>query len=274
MAKITRRYLDDTAVEPKIEYDFGPSNADVVLPEVVVMPRGAYTNYTGNETTAPSLEDFVQAKQRQHRLEAVHNMLNTVSPSVPVIPSRNKLSKLFGKFGMSDENRIKLFGREPLENIETCLYTATNKYNDKGAIVPGNVTFYNDPKKYGFVPVPLNRQELGDIIQYYGDKPHHGTIQTGINIEGEPVVSYSNGDTRPIYEDGTSPIKKDIEAYGEDLLGLGEPIRYRYIGSPQQQGKWKREYYGKYDKPRYKIKNKKLLGGNRYNSFIYTTNNK
>jgi len=41
---------------------------NVLLPELVVRPRGSYITYTGKETNRPSVADFIKSKAQEARV--------------------------------------------------------------------------------------------------------------------------------------------------------------------------------------------------------------
>ena len=54
---------------------------NVLLPELVVRPRGSYITYTGKETNRPSVADFIKSKAQEARVNmsltvALFNVLN------------------------------------------------------------------------------------------------------------------------------------------------------------------------------------------------------
>ena len=221
---------------------------EVQLPDIVVTPRGNYVEYTGNETYTPSYADFLNANLDKSRISAVNKMLKATSPSIPNIPSRNPLSILLGKAGMSDEKRIAWFGKD--EDGSTCIYTATTKYGDKDTEVPGNVTFARNPRKYGFKQIHNDSVKAGDLVQFSLIRPDHTVMVTGFNKDGTPVVSYSSGervDTTYIDEpDGkripVPTMKKDVELDENFIDALGSRKSYRYIGTDSKRRSIKQQY--------------------------------
>jgi hypothetical protein len=89
-----------------------------------------------------------------------------------------------GKLGMSDAKRMEKYGicEDPL----TCINTVTSMY-PKENVVPGTATFRENSADYGFIPT--KQYKLGDVALF----PHHGTMVTGNDINGKPVLSYSRG---------------------------------------------------------------------------------
>lgn len=41
---------------------------NVLLPELIVRPRGSYITYTGKETNRPSVADFIKSKAQEARV--------------------------------------------------------------------------------------------------------------------------------------------------------------------------------------------------------------
>ena len=234
-----RRHLDEVSVN---------------LPEIVVMPRGSYIDWKGDEDIVPSKEQFIDDTVNKRRVEAIHSMLNKKAPAIPNNPSRNPLSILASKLGASDDTRRFVFGVD--KNGQTCIYTVSSNYNDKP--ISGNKTFANNPESYGFKEVNSNDAILGDIVQFYGyndiinnailgDEPHHMTMITGFNENGQPALSYSNGGRN------ADDLRKDNDNWGEggdrDLTTIGKYTKtYRYVGSPELRKKTSSHYdyiYGK-----------------------------
>ena len=223
---------------------------DVLIPEQVVTPRGNYINFTGQESKIPSLKTFKEEEARKARVNAAFNILNQQGPLIPKIPSRNLFSIAAGKLGMSDKDRISLFGYE--DNPFTCIYTATGQYGDKGAHVSGNRTLWDNPNLYGFMQVPNEQYDVGDLIQFYSDTgPHHSVLVTGADYEGQPVVSYSNGEATDYTVDEdtlerTWTMKKDVDHFDDLKEDLGDIRTYRYVGSPSKQQEWEEKWRSMY----------------------------
>lgn len=239
--------------------DGGNSGARAVLPEVVVTPHGNYVNYTGEETTVPSISDFFEAKANAARVHAVGNILNTEHPVVPAVP--NALARnLLVRFGVSDETAAGLLGYD--RHPHTCIATTTAQYNDPEAFVPGNITF--DKNRTGFVQVGDYDYSPGDLVNlYYTGIPFHSTMVTGVTGSllgseyGSPILTYSNGgidvpgeethmryNLNNLYDDG------DDETPDFDVMpgNIGDTQYkvFRYVGSPSRKIDWGREYNSKY----------------------------
>lgn len=219
------------------------------LAEIVVTPtRGNYTHYTGEETEAPTLGQYIASKQKEARLAAADHILGQDSPNVPIIPDRGLISRAAAYiFGMSNEERIRRFGTsDPF----TCIYTATSQFNDKDALVSGNIAFRRNPSKYGFYQVPIDKAEEGDLIQFTDEVPHHSVIMTGRTHGGKPLISYSNGNSLPfdVIDEGdtvfTMVKNNSLNAVSD---ALGTPAAFRYVGTPEKQREWKKEYAEKYN---------------------------
>ena len=123
------------------------------------------------------------------------------------------------------------------DNGFTCIATATNNYyDDPKQIVTGNQTFAGNPEQYGFKKINGNEKQAGDIVQFTGSDgiPYHAVIYTGKkNGEGEELYNYSAGghDAYSIRKDKTYPQYNGSKRY------------YRYTGTPEENHRWKREYY-------------------------------
>ena len=119
----------------------------------------------------------------------------------------------------------------------TCIATATNNYyDDPKQIVTGNKTFTGNPEQYGFKRINGNEKQAGDFVQFiYPSGSWHMAMYTGKKDDkGNDLYNYSNGG-----HDAYS-IRKD-KTYPEDE---GQSKRYyRYIGTSEENHRWKREYY-------------------------------
>lgn len=202
---------------------------------------------TRHDNSIPTLREYLQTKAAEARLNAARHILQQETPNVPIIPSRSPWSIAAAVLGMSDADRIKYFGTS---DVQTCIYTATNQYNDNGAKVSGNVTFRKNPESYGFTGIPMDSVKAGDLVQFTSDRPHHSTIMTGMNSEGEPTLSYSNGNTTSydVLENGDTlftMVKNN--PLGVLTEALGKPAAFRYNGSAQKQAEWTDEYFKKYN---------------------------
>lgn len=239
--------------------DGGHSDSTEVLPEVVVTPYGNYVNYTGEETTVPSISDFFEAKANAARVKAIGNMLNTEHPVVPAVP--NALARnLLVRFGVSDEKAAGLLGYD--KHPHTCIATTTSQYNDPEAFVPGNITF--DKNRAGFVQVGDYDYSPGDLVNlYYTGIPFHSTMVTGVTKSplgseyGSPMLTYSNGgidvpeeethmryNMNNLYDDGDDETP-DFEVMPGNV-GDTQYRVFRYVGSPSRKIDWGREYNSKY----------------------------
>ena len=224
------------------------SNTEIQLPEIVITPHGGYTQYTGNETFLPALEDFRKAEIEKERVNAINRMLGLEAPVDPHNPSMSYPSKAMSIFGMSDDTRNYIFGND--KNRRTCLYTASSQYNDTP--VASNRLFAANPEQYGFKEIDVRDSQPGDIIQFWedGKTPHHATMYTGNTPEGLPLISYSNGNTAA-YRDwkgqnGEYEVRENLiknrEIADGSVQELGEQHYYRYVGSPKKQQQIERRY--------------------------------
>ena len=208
--------------------------------ELVVTPKG--------NRIVPSLDSFLEEKASEARNKAASHILTQTEPNVPILPSRAPWSIVAAILGMSDEDRIKYFGTT---DPQTCIYTATSQYEDAGAKVSGNKTFRQNPAAYGFEEVPMDSVAEGDLVQFTDlVGPHHSTLMTGRTNDGEPTLSYSNGNSIPydIVEDGDTIFTMVRDNKLSTLKdALGTPAAFRYKGSPQKQAEWRREYFSRYN---------------------------
>lgn len=246
---------------PSVRYDGGGTlDNPNILPEAVVTPRGSYIRYNGDEYVTPTYRQYEKARAQEERVNAVNKMLQQESPVVPVIPSQSLLSKGLGYLGFSDEARLKMF--DPETNVQTCINTATSMY--PSSRVSGNKTFADNPLLYGFVPISNRRAEVGDLMQFNNSKnvPHHMTMITGFNANGEPALSYSNGETGQwtVNADGYNvevvpSMKQDNDNWNSNweaeedhtsLYSIGTPHTYRYVGTQKDKRTWQREYKKKF----------------------------
>lgn len=220
------------------------------LPTVVVTPRGNYLEYIGSESNIPTLQEFITSKANAVRIAAANKILKQKKPVVPRIPKRSIPSILSAKvLNMSDEERINKFGVET--NPATCINTATAMYGESHR-VPGNKTFAKNPAKYGFSEVPFEKSNVGDLVQFYTtpDHPYHMTLVTGINEEGMPALSYSNGASTEFSLDDAGSVVRSMKYDNdnwdfdseENLYNWGLPKTYHFVGNKKDQARWVKEY--------------------------------
>lgn len=221
---------------------FEEGGLNITLPEVVVSPRNSYYNYTGEETNVPTWEEFAIAKQEEARDNAYLKMLDQKVPLIPRVPSQDPWSKFINRsmkywLNSSDEDVMKVVGVE--ERPHTCAYTATGQY-DKCNQVSGNITFKNNPRKYGFKET--NNPRVGDLIQFsYNDIPYHMGMVTGFDANGDPVISYSNGDI------DAEAMRHDMDTWKHDFDGADWKY-FTFKGNNANSLKWRKEYKKKYKK--------------------------
>lgn len=208
--------------------------------------------------TTPTLSEYLAQRAQQVRDSAANVYALKDMPEVPIIPKQNIFSKGLAWLGLSDDSRIKIAGKE--ETPLTCIYTTTSQYGDEGAKVPGNITFKNNPRKYGFEPIPMNIDSIGkgDLIQFAPSKkkdPIHAGMVTGtykdeFNDRELPTLTYSRGGTgiTTQTDEGNKPTMVHNRPWGEivEKKDYRYPTAYRYIGSPQKQQEWTNEYNTKY----------------------------
>ena len=202
------------------------------LAEVVVIPGFSYVNYTGNETTAPSLEEYKQSKRDEMAANAVLDMRNTNEATYPVLPNwfGQQFRRIFGTW-YDDEDAIFLFGKD--KNPLTCITTVTDKY---GRIVPGNLTFKRNYRKFGFDKVPKNERRIGDIVQV--SYPRHAALLTGFDQNGKMLIDQS---------DGHDTIYHNVNYYDTDLYG-DDLTYYRFVGNDADNKSWENTYKYLYNK--------------------------
>lgn len=118
----------------------------------------------------------------------------------------------------------------------TCINTATNNYGP-GHQVSGNITFYNNPSKYGFVEINKSDIKPGDLIQVKeeGINPHHAVIFNGYDKNGRPSFNYSDG--------GYDAENYKVGVHWDSLLRDGNDNRiYRFVGNQKDIEDWTKEY--------------------------------
>lgn len=159
-----------------------------------------------------SLEDFITQKINEKRAAALDKSRNRTEPVLPIING--------------------------IPNRNSCIYTATDNYGKKYR-VPGNWTFYENPEKYGFIPVDINDAQAGDIIQVL-DKgaPYHAMILDGYDEQGRPLYNYSRGS-----RGDSSDIVKSSTNFPNT-----EKLAYTFIGTPADSTQWINEYKEMYNK--------------------------
>ena len=215
-------------------YNKYAEGGDILLPELVVTQKGAYTNYTGNETNTPTLDDYNRSRIDETRINAAFNMERQKTPVVPRIPDRSNKGKIavatiLDKLGMNTEDIIKIVGVE--EKPSTCAYTATSQYPES-CRVSGNITFSENPLKYGFIK--SQEPNVGDlVVSIRGRHPKHMSMVTDKTSWGYPVISYSKGGVNP----------KDMVYNRMDWRrDLPLSTYYTYVGTDEERKKWKKEY--------------------------------
>jgi hypothetical protein len=215
-------------------YNKYSEGGDIILPELIVNQKGAYTNYTGNETITPTLEEYMQAKADETRYNAAFSMERQRVPVVPIVPDRSTkgkalLASVLDRLGVKDEEILNIVGENPTPF--TCAYTATSQYPESSR-VPGNITFSEDPSKYGFVK--SSDPKIGDlVVSIRGQHPAHMSMVTSKTDWDYPLVSYSKGGAEP----------KDMVYNRLDWMrDLPRSTFYTYKGTEEEKKKWKKEY--------------------------------
>lgn len=205
---------------------------------------------------SPTLEEYMASRAAFVRDSAANEFLKQQLPDVPRVPSQGYLGKGLAFLGVPDNAIYKIAGTE--ETPFTCIYSATTKYGDKDAAVPGNITFRNNPEQFGFKPVSadVDSLQVGDLVQFTPrghQNPDHAAMVTGTywdkyNEKVRPTLSYSRGGTGPTTV--VEGVEKPTMAHGRNLFEVskdaGKPTAFRYYGTPSKQQEWKDEYNRKY----------------------------
>ena len=215
------------------------ADGGTMLPEVVVTPRMNYINYTGEETNAPTLEQYKQARRDETRANALLDMQNTTEPTVPSLPS--PLGRIFKRIvgDWYDDKDVKfIFGTD--KNPNTCLSTVTSKY---GRTISGNKTFRDNYRNYGFIEVPEGERDHGDIVQTIGRRgvPSHAAMVSGFTKDGKMLIDQSRGGVT------SETIKHDVDYY-DTKPELKKKKYYRFVGNKADNSLWEKEYKEKYNK--------------------------
>lgn len=230
-------------------FDDGGYTKNLELPEIIVTPRGNYTEYNSTTSYIPTKKEYIDSRLEGIKIDAVNRFINQKDGILPEgIPSRSLLSRASGVI-LSDAARIKLFGEENrADKLATCINTATSMYDLPELKYHQNKQFVEDTdaKISGYIPVSKNRVNIGDLITfkgYDGNTPHHSGMITGFDENGEPVITYSDGGV----EDA---VQVDSDSWKEDFAGE-EYSFYRPIGKVTTLRRFLNEYDEKF------IKNKK-----------------
>lgn len=215
------------------------ADGGTMLPEVVVTPRMNYINYTGEETNVPTLEQYKQARRDGIRANALLDMQNTTEPTVPSLPS--PLGRIFKRIAGDwyDDKDVKfIFGTD--KNPNTCLSTVTSKY---GRTISGNKTFRDNYRNYGFIEVPEEERDHGDIVQTIGRRgvPSHAAMVSGFTKDGKMLIDQSRGGVT------SETIKHDVDYY-DTKPELKKKKYYRFVGNKADNSLWEKEYKEKYNK--------------------------
>jgi hypothetical protein len=130
-----------------------------------------------------------------------------------------------------DDLANRTMEEEILRDPATCIYTATDNYG-KPYRISGNKSFYANPEKYGFKRISVSEVMPGDIVQTK-DLTHSMTFNR-FDERGAARFNYSRG--------GTSP--KDIvkDGYYDYPLTDKDYNVYRFVGTPADSTRWKKEY--------------------------------
>ena len=215
------------------------ADGGTMLPEVVVTPRMNYINYTGEETNAPTLEQYKQARRNETRANALLDMQNTTEPTVPSLPS--PLGRMFRRIAgdwYDDKDAKFIFGTD--KNPNTCLSAVTSKY---GRTISGNKTFRDNHRNYGFIEVPEGERDHGDIVQIIGRRgvPSHAAMVSGFMRDGKMLIDQSHGGVT------SETIEHDVDYY-DTKPELKKKKYYRFVGNKNDNSLWEEEYREKYHK--------------------------
>lgn len=194
------------------------------------------------------------------KLQAAYDVMITAQKDTRDPFARDILKDMFGIEGPSKAkiandmaNRYYKLLRHPNKSVgATCMYNASDCYG-KEHRVPGNQTFKENPKKYGFNKIPMKDANEGDLVQVinkYDGVPNHAMIINDASNPDSLTFNYVDGgdEERNIKINAKYPID-DMYTYDA----------YRFVGSPQDSVKWKNEYHRL---------NKKLLGGNMKHNLV------
>lgn len=245
----------------KEAYNKFAEGGETQLPEVVVTPRVNYTNYTGEETYAPTLEEYKDSRRDAVRANALLDMQNTTAPTIPHLPNwwGRQLKKLTGE-RYSDDYIIDLFGEN--KNPNTCMSTVSSKY---GRMVPGNLTFRRNASNLGFIEIPESERDHGDIVQTIGRKgiPSHAAMVSGFTRDGKMLVDESHGGITP------ETIEHDVN-YFDTRPELRNKIYYRFVGNKEDNRRWESEYTNKYRKNKFDGTGPSIMNRSMRNNSMFT----
>ena len=131
----------------------------------------------------------------------------------------------------------------------TCLYTVTDNFGNKYR-VGGTQTFVENPEKFGFtINGPIEQSKKGDIYIFIDKNktPFHSSLITDYK-DSKPLISYSEGNAQREIDAG-QPIFTNSENGVYSDYNVNKPIwespyyeTYRFIGTPNDNIKWKQEY--------------------------------
>lgn len=215
-----------------------------------VIQTALHKSRTRKNVEVPLLDDPEYDKKLQAAYEAMITAQNdTIDPF-----ARDILKDMFGiegpnkaKIANDMADRYYKLLRHPNKSVgATCMYNASDCYG-KEHRVPGNQTFKENPKKYGFNKIPIKDAKEGDLVQVinkYDGVPNHAMIINDASNPDSLTFNYVDGgnEERNIKINAKYPID-DMYTYDS----------YRFVGSPQDSVKWKNEYHRL---------NKKRFGGN------------
>jgi hypothetical protein len=133
-------------------------------------------------------------------------------------------------------------GKKDHDHGHSCLYTALDNYykGGYGKKVSGNQEFVDKSQSFGFLPLEKNEKLLPGhitIFCYNDSTPFHAMIYDSTD-EGGDRYNYSAGNVEPTN-------KNAIKKRGYYALIGGYKSNFKYIGTIDEQEKWKEEYVAK-----------------------------
>ena len=236
----------------------------------------------GLENKRPTRQEYLQAKADAIRQQALDYSLSRTDTAIPMVANsvseeefeynrkqelelfrdelRNLLLEESPYSPKYDKSKIKALEGyiEYLENKKynplmpgnSCIYTATDNYSQDGINrrVSGNLTFNDDPSKYGFVSTTKENLLPGDLVQEIIGDDRHMLMFDSYDESGKPLFNYSSSQS---YTDD------DLRKKARYPLGGDEFIKYyTFVGTPEDKDRWTKEYFEEY----YPIDNRIMVG--------------
>lgn len=215
-----------------------------------VIQAALHKSRTRKNVEVPLFDD----PEYDKKLQAAYDGMITAQNDTRDPFARDILKDMFGTEGLNKAKIANIMAdryykllRHPNKSVgATCMYNASDCYG-KEHRVPGNQTFKENPKKYGFNKIPIKDAKEGDLVQVinkYDGVPNHAMIINDASNPNSLTFNYVDGgdEERNIKINAKYPID-DMYTYDA----------YRFVGSPQDSVKWKNEYHRL---------DKKRLGGN------------